>query len=322
MPSLSFSDFKIVCSIGSGSFSSAYLAIYKNNGRQVALKRLFWNNSPQRIIKEVKWLQCLSHPNITKLLGVFREREQVTLVFEYFEHIPFRKLFFSFTNEIIKDYFRNLFNSLVYVHSHKIIHRDVKPANFLYDPSAKKGCLIDFGLCEDDLHISGSKTAQKEPQNSYDLDLKYPERFQNRPRMIASRAGTRGFRAPEVLLSDWNQSCAIDMWSCGIILLSILSHRHPFFTAPDDLTALCEIARVFGTKKIIETGKCCGRSVSFPEECEPYDLRELCYRLNPSISELNLDDSVFDLLNRLLEPIPNIRITAKEALTHPYLRTL
>ncbi|XP_049273218.1 cell division cycle 7-related protein kinase isoform X2 [Rhipicephalus sanguineus] len=69
----------------------------------------------------------------------------------------------------------------------------------------------------------------------------------SRPAEIAPRAGTPGFRAPEVLLKYRNQTTAVDMWSAGVIFLSLLSGRYPFFRAQDDLTALAEIITVIGS---------------------------------------------------------------------------
>jgi len=74
-----------------------------------------------------------------------------------------------------------------------------------------------------------------------------------------NRAGTRGFRAPEVLLKcpdqttgeysdllDWGLMLAVDVWSAGIILLSLLTHKFPVFNSSDDIEALMEITAIFG----------------------------------------------------------------------------
>lgn len=101
-----------------------------------------------------------------------------------------------------------------------------------------------------------------------------------RPVIRVNRAGTRGFRAPEILFRHVQQtvgmsqltvcptsayslqrmslysqvSChfnvALDIWSVGVILLCFLSGRFPFFNSDDDLEALLEIAVVFGQREM------------------------------------------------------------------------
>jgi cell division control protein 7 len=63
-------------------------------------------------------------------------------------------------------------------------------------------------------------------------------------------AGTRGFRAPEVLLRCVHQSSAVDVWSAGVVLLSLLSGSFPFFVSNDDGSALVEIGLVIGMARL------------------------------------------------------------------------
>jgi cell division control protein 7 len=312
-------DFRVVKPIGNGSFSNVFHAVHIRTGVDVALKRLFWNNSPDRILKEVTWLRDLDHPNIVRILSLFRDGDQVTVVFNYIPHVPFRTLLPQLKGNLLKHYMKGLLSALAYVHEKKIIHRDVKPANFLFDTATRNGFLIDFGLCEDDLFLE-SHEPPPEASNEDCPDLKHPEKMQHRPRMIASRAGTRGFRAPEVLFLTWNQSSKIDIWSAGVILLSVITQRYPFFKSPDDLTSLVEISLIIGTERLKEAARECGRKLRFPSEPEAWDLRELCEKVNPYIDELELDPEVFDLLTKMLEPVPSKRISAAEALCHPFFR--
>lgn len=92
-----------------------------------------------------------------------------------------------------------------------------------------------------------------------------------RPLSKANRAGTRGFRAPEVLLKcseqsggtpaqlrgDASRKCslrtrnaAIDIWACGMILLFFLTGKFPLFQSNDDVEALMEIAAVIGKRRM------------------------------------------------------------------------
>ena len=96
------------------------------------------------------------------------------------------------------------------------------------------------------------------------------------PHMHAARAGTPGFRPPEVLLKHAGQTAAIDLWAVGVMLLCILSRSYPFFRAPDDLTALAELTVLFGTKNVKEAAKRYGRRLATSQETEPKNLGMLC----------------------------------------------
>ncbi|KAF9966381.1 hypothetical protein BGZ70_002505 [Mortierella alpina] len=67
-----------------------------------------------------------------------------------------------------------------------------------------------------------------------------------RPAIRVNRAGTRGFRAPEILFRHYRQTVAIDIWAVGVTMFSFLSGRFPFFHSNDDAGALLEIAVLFG----------------------------------------------------------------------------
>ncbi len=82
----------------------------------------------------------------------------------------------------------------------------------------------------------------------------------NRNHQIAPRAGTPGFRAPEVLWKCPRQTTSLDVWSAGIILLCLLSGRYPFFKAHDDMSAMAQIISLFGSDKCVEAAKSCGES--------------------------------------------------------------
>ena len=320
-------DFSIVQVLGSGSFSNVYEAVNKNN-HHFALKKLFWNNSPSRILKEIRILTKVQHPNIIKLLYVYRDGDQATLVMDFVQHLNFRELIQKPKGSIIQQYMYGLLSALECLHSNGIIHRDIKPANYLFNPETGQGCLIDFGLSEEyrPLRIPKTNILGEDQDEINDEDnsiLDHPEIFQRLPRMLANRAGTRGFRAPEVLMSYSDQTPKIDIWSAGIILLSFLSQRYPFFKSPDDLTSLYEISLIVGTQSLKDAAHEISRKLRFPEEHEkPESLYNLIQKLNPFLDEIEVYDSVYDLLEKMLNPKVSERLTAQEALQHPFFHDL
>ena len=75
------------------------------------------------------------------------------------------------------------------------------------------------------------------------------------PSMAGPREGTRSFRAPEVLLRKRVQGPQIDVWSAGVIMLSLLTRRHPVFQAEDDNAALGELLVLFGALRAQSPGE-------------------------------------------------------------------
>lgn len=185
----------------------------------------------------------------------------------------------------------------------------------------------------------------------------------------ASRAGTPGYRPPEVLLKSPEQTTAVDMWAIGVIMISILSACYPFFKGNDDFIALAEMVTVFGDEAIKKAALSMSRHICHSQKKRPLHLRKLCIRLRsrsganticttdttrrppvppppPSTarhtycdncqqispeclcthSPLNMDfstdifpASAYDLMSKLLCINPAQRITAEEALQHPFL---
>jgi cell division control protein 7 len=276
--------------------------------------------------------------NVPPLLNVKYLEDQFSLILPYFDHEPFKYYFSTMDAQSVREYMKNLFVSLEHIHKHNVIHRDVKPTNFLHHRQKREYLLVDFGLAEDavvtrrsTMHSTAHSTRSGVASPASKMlvaqrGLKRSlEKKSNLQRQAAikmndiNRAGTRGFRAPEVLMRSLKQTVALDIWSAGVILLSILSGRYPFFQAPDDMTALAELACLFGSRPLMALADSVGRVLELPEEKEPLVLKDVCLQLRRNISP-EMPDSVWHLLTRCLTLDPGQRITASEALLHPFIK--
>ncbi|KAI4372420.1 hypothetical protein MLD38_010654 [Melastoma candidum] len=137
--------------------------------------------------------------------------------------------------------------------------------------------------------------------------------------------GTKGFRAPEVLLKSFHQGPKMDVWSAGVTLLYLILGRMPFAGDPEQ--NIKDITKLRGSEDLWEVAKLHGRETSFPTDL--YDVRAL-----PSVSiqvfcqkftkrpELisSIPDSLYDLLDKCLMANPRLRISAEEALRHEFFR--
>jgi cell division control protein 7 len=314
----------------------------RSKPKYVAIKKIYVTSSPSRILNELDLLNDLKGcDSVCPLITAFRHTDQVVAVLPYFRHTDFREYFRKMTIPDVQVYFRSLFTALAAVHQQGILHRDIKPTNFLYEPDKRRGVLVDFGLAEREgtdskpcLCMASTSDRRRRIQNSVTAvngpSLGYPKN-DSRPSRRANRAGTRGFRAPEVLFKCTDQSTKIDIWSAGVILLTILSRRFPFFNSADDIEAMIEIATIFGAKRMKQAAYLHGTSfeTSIPTigthgfALEKIILWSTCRNdSGKSGEEASLtpeEKGAVRFLERCFDLDPNKRISAAEALEHEFL---
>ena len=310
-----------------------------------------------RVLNELELLSDLRNSmSICPLITALRHQDQIVAILPYYQHQDFREYYRRMNIKDVKLYLTSLFSGLEAVHKAGIIHRDIKPTNFLYDTRRDRGVLVDFGLAEregtDTSYCVCTETTTRRRvkiENSYAAknisDIQAYPKADTRPSRRANRAGTRGFRAPEVLFKCTSQTAKIDVWSSGVMLLTILAQRFPFFNSTDDIDALIEMASIFGKRRMTACALLHGAVFectipSVGEKGFPFEkliLWSTC-RVNDAEREngagkerssrdaTGLDAGLYEgerdairFLERCMDLDPRKRISAKEALEHPFL---
>uniref|UniRef100_A0A8D0EEV9 cyclin-dependent kinase n=1 Tax=Salvator merianae TaxID=96440 RepID=A0A8D0EEV9_SALMN len=192
--------------IGEGTYGVVYKARNKQTGQLVALKKIRLDSEtegvPSTAIREISLLKELKHPNIVRLLDVVHSQKKLYLVFEYLNQDLKKYMDSSRTGELplslVKSYLYQLLQGVSFCHSHRVIHRDLKPQNLLINEMGALK-LADFGLAR-----------------AFGVPL----------RTYTHEVVTLWYRAPEILLGCKYYSTAVDIWSIGCIFAEMSSQHY------------------------------------------------------------------------------------------------
>ena len=199
-------DLVILKELGRGSTSSVFLAENSSRTIKVAIKNIskaFLDSQSNlyNLYREVTINKKLNHPNVCRLLYLYEDAENVSIVFEYLSDNSLLKVLSrakSFSESSCKFFIYNLIKTLAYLHEQRIVHRDIKLENIMIvDVKSLDFKLIDFGLA----FIEGESNLRK--------------------------CGTPGYMAPEMLRGE-DYDSKIDIFSIGIVLYTLLHGRLPF----------------------------------------------------------------------------------------------
>uniref|UniRef100_M3XUU0 Serine/threonine-protein kinase TAO3 n=2 Tax=Mustela putorius furo TaxID=9669 RepID=M3XUU0_MUSPF len=206
--------------IGHGSFGAVYFATNAHTNEVVAIKKMSYSGKQtqekwQDILKEVKFLRQLKHPNTIEYKGCYLKEHTAWLVMEYClgSASDLLEVHKKPLQEVeIAAITHGALQGLAYLHSHAMIHRDIKAGNILLtEPGQVK--LADFG-----------SASMASPANSF--------------------VGTPYWMAPEVILAmdEGQYDGKVDIWSLGITCIELAERKPPLFNM-NAMSALYHIAQ-------------------------------------------------------------------------------
>ncbi|PGH23107.1 CMGC/CDK/CDK8 protein kinase [Polytolypa hystricis UAMH7299] len=334
--------YHIVGFISSGTYGRVYKAVGKNGQKgDFAIKKfkpdkegemIQYTGLSQSAIREIALCSELSHANVVQLVEIILEDKCIFMVFEYTEHDLLQIIHHhtqpqrhAIPAPMVKSILFQLLNGLLYLHSNWVLHRDLKPANILVTSSGAVR-IGDLGLAR----------LFYKPLNSL---------FSGDKVVV-----TIWYRAPELLLGSRHYTPAIDLWAVGCIFAELLSLR-PIFkgeeakmdskkTVPFQRNQMLKIMEILGMPRkddwpgltsmpeypqlqSLALSRGGSAQISKQPSLEAWYhtcLKSAGYASSPTPSGTPGKEG-FDLLSRLLEYDPAKRLTAKEALEHPYFTT-
>lgn len=162
-----FESFTVEEEEGSGGYGTVYKARRKHDGKIFAIKCPLENTPANYVTNEMKMLERFGGKHcIIKYEGVVKDNDCDCLILQYVEHEKPEVLKREIDVSHLRWYGYCMFKALQALHKQGIVHRDVKPGNFLFSRKLKKGYLIDFNLAMDQLDPNPRKTKPKMPSRS------------------------------------------------------------------------------------------------------------------------------------------------------------
>ncbi|KAJ7785779.1 kinase-like domain-containing protein [Mycena metata] len=278
--------------LGEGTYATVYKGRSRTTNEIVALKEINLDaeeGTPSTAIREISLMKELKHTNVVRLYDVIHTETKLILIFEFCEQ-DLKKYMDQHGDRgaldpaTVRSFMFQLLKGTHFCHTNQVLHRDLKPQNLLIN---RKGELKlgDFGLAR----------AFGVPVNTF-----------------SNEVVTLWYRAPDVLLGSRTYSTSIDVWSVGCIFAEMISGV-PLFRGKDTQDQLLHILRILGTPSEQLLHKMMKDSPEITLKPLPrYPRAEMSQQL-PKASPAALD-----LLERLLKFDPAERISAVDALSHPY----
>ncbi|KAE8270286.1 hypothetical protein A4X09_0g2042 [Tilletia walkeri] len=281
--------------LGEGTYATVYKGRSRTTQEIVALKEIHLDpeeGTPSTAIREISLMKELRHPNIVRLYDVMHTESKLMLVFEFMD-MDLKKYMDIHGDRGALDphttrvFMFQLLKGTAFCHENRVLHRDLKPQNLLIN---KRGELKlgDFGLAR----------AFGIPVNTF-----------------SNEVVTLWYRAPDVLLGSRTYSTSIDVWSAGCIMAEMISGV-PLFRGRDNNDQLNQILRFLGTPDEKTIDRLMRDSPDVQPRAFPRMPKVPFQTIYPKAHPLAID-----LLEKLLRFDPSERISADEALRHPYFTT-
>ncbi len=307
-----FDIYKELEELGEGAYGVVKKVCLKDNpdtirAMKIIPKENIVEGQSQKLLDEIQILRKLEHPNIMKIYEYFNDKDNIYIVSELCDEgdlLGKMNKLGSMSEVVVKLIMDQVLNALAYLHANRVFHGDIKLENvMLYKVSRKKGRRFtklnnelnaSFKLQKDIENLyKGEKSNLKSSQNFVEDMTNYEvklidfgcSKFLTRKKhnKLSGIVGTSIYCSPEVIRDVYDERS--DEWACGVLMYILLCGEPPFQgETEEEIFAEVKKGHIDFSKKLFN----------------------------------NVSNNCKDLIKKLLAPNKKNRITASEALNHPF----
>ena len=294
--------YKLTRKLGKGSYGAVFECVEIKSQKKFAIKKIDdieTNSDLKRVIREIMVLKAFNHENLLHVKAIHLEPKDkffnVWLVTDLMDFDMFkviRKGRHELTEDHIQYIMYQVFLGLYVLHHNNIVHRDIKPNNILLNDSCDLK-ICDFGFAREVLMAPGAD--------------------------ITEYVVTRYYRAPEIMLNSKKYGTEVDIWSVGCTFFELLDCKILFNKTKNYIQLLAKIINLLGSPsdealEFIQNPN--ARKWIKQQKYSPLQ------RPSSKLTTKGINTHAKDLLDKCLNFDPRSRITAKQALMHPYFADL
>ena len=306
-----YNIYTVISTLGSGTFGTVKKVKLKNNNNIIRAMKIIPKENvlegvdSKTVISEISILKKLDHPNIMKIYEFYEDEKNYYIISEFCDQgdlLGKMNKLHSMTELVVRFLMRQILDAVAYLHNRKVLHGDIKMENLLLYTAVKKAqkrfTVLSLDTKNESLQKEINLSFQKRSLTfntkkfmrnitSYEIkliDFGCSKIFSKKHhKNLSGIIGTSAYCSPEVIDDIYDERC--DEWSCGVLMYLLLCGEIPF---PGDTEE-----EMFSK---IKKGKFSFHQKEFK----------------------NVSNNAKDLICNLLMYNKDYRITASQALQHPF----
>lgn len=225
-----FDEYQFCDRIGEGAYGFVYKTLHKKMKCYRAIKAIKKSSIDEKsFFNEINILKTVDHPNIIRLFETYYDTGFYYMVEEYcsggdlYDYIKRQR---NISEKKVAKIIFQVLQAVNHLHAKSIVHRDLKPENIVFVESEKQIKAKESQTANLYVKRTSNDNIREDINNIHIKIIDFGTSTHFKDKKLTKELGTIYYIAPEVFKNNYDNKC--DIWSCGIILYTLLCGHPPF----------------------------------------------------------------------------------------------